>query len=136
MAKQALYMEDARRRYVEDGLSLDAIVGLLGKKISRKTLYNWKDQYGWDAKRKAFLEQHQDLKLQLIQLAQQVFNEAKANPTGKNIKRMLLMFAAVDKYGDASLLTKDQTPDQKEKLKNLYSPELLEHIQKVIYGLK
>ena len=30
MAKQAIYMEEARRRYVEEGLSLDAIVGMLG----------------------------------------------------------------------------------------------------------
>lgn len=137
MAKQAIYLEEARRLYVQEGLSLDAITGMLGKNVSRKTLYNWKQQYEWDAKRKDFLEQTQDLKTQLIALAKQVFNEAKANPTQKNIKRMLMMLAAVEKYGDASLLQAEATtPDQKEKLKNIYSPELLEHIRQVIYGLK
>lgn len=135
MAKQAIYMDEARRRYVEEGLSLDAIVGLLGNKISRKTLYNWKVEYDWDAKRKAFLEQHQDLKLQLIQLAQQVFNDTKANPTGKNIKRMLLMFAAVDKYGgDSNLLNGATTPEQGDA-KKMLTTESMEFI-KSLYGLK
>jgi transposase-like protein len=135
MAKQAIYMDEARRRYVEEGLSLDAIVGLLANKVSRKTLYNWKQQYEWDDKRKAFLDQHQDLKLQLIQLAQQVFNEAKANPTQKNLKRMLVMFAAVDKYGDTSLFSKDLSPDQQQAMKKALPPETLDYI-KSLYGLK
>jgi hypothetical protein len=137
MAKQAIYMEEARRRYVEEGLSLDAIVGMLGKNVSRKTLYNWKEQFEWDVKRKAFLDQNEDRRTQIIQLENQLFNEVKANPTSKNIKRWLLLLAATDKYGaDNSIKSKADSPDQKEKMKNIYSPELLEHIKQAIYGLK
>ncbi len=137
MAKSAVYEDQARRWYVEDGFTLDTIVGMLDGKVSRKTLYNWEQKFGWEEKRKAFLENNEDRKSQVITLERQLFNEVKANPTSKNIKRWLLLLAAVDKYGTPdSLKIKDESPDQKEKLKNIYSPELLEHIKQAIYGLK
>jgi uncharacterized protein YjcR len=135
MAKQAIYMEEARRRYVEEGLSLDAIVGMLGKNVSRKTLYNWKEQYEWDAKRKAFLEQSEDRRDQVVALEKQLFEEVKANATSKNIKRWLLLLAAVEKYGGNAPKIKDDSPEAKEDIKKLYTPELLEHIKEAIYGL-
>lgn len=136
MAKQAIYMEEARRRYVEEGLSLDAIVGILGKNVARKTLFNWKTEFDWDAKRKAFLEQNEDRRDQIIALEKQLFNEVKANATAKNIKKWLLLLAAVEKYGGNTPKIKDDTPDSKEKIEKLYSPELLDHIKHALYGLK
>lgn len=136
MAKQAIYMEEARRRYVEEGLSLDAIVGMLGKNVSRKTLYNWKETYEWDAKRQAFLEQNEDRREQIIALEKQLFTEVKANATSKNIKRWLLLLAAVEKYGGNAPKIKDESPEQKENFGKLYTPELLDHIKQAIYGLK
>ncbi|MCK9420225.1 MAG: hypothetical protein M0R70_12685 [Nitrospirae bacterium] len=135
MAKLAIYEADARRNYVEEGLGLDSIVGLFEGKVSRKTLYNWKEQFEWDAKRKAFLDHNVDRKTQVIELENQLFNEVKANPTSKNIKRWLLLLVASDKYGGTPKI-KDDSPDQKEKLDKLYSPELLDHIKHALYGLK
>ena len=136
MAKQAIYMEDARRRYVEEGLSLDAIVGMLGKNVSRKTLYNWKETYEWDAKRQAFLDQSEDRRDQIIALEKQLFTEVKANATSKNIKRWLLLLAAVEKYGGSAPKIKDETGEKKEDIGKLYTPELLDHIKHALYGLK
>ncbi len=136
MAKAAIYQEEARRLYVQEGLSLDAIVGMLGKNISRKTLYNWKEQFEWDAKRKAFLDQNEDRRTQVIELERQLFNEVKANPTSKNIKRWLLLLAAVDKYGTPdSLKIKEDSPEMREQIKKNVPPEVLDYI-KSLYGLK
>lgn len=135
MAKAAIYMEEARRRYVEEGLSLDAIVGMLGKNVSRKTLYNWKEQFEWDAKRQAFLAQNKDRRTQVIALEKQLFNEVKAMPTSKNIKRWLLLLAAVEKYGaDNSPKIKDDSPERREQIKKELPPEALDYI-KSLYGL-
>ncbi|MCL4492530.1 MAG: hypothetical protein M1510_11660 [Nitrospirae bacterium] len=85
MAKAAIYCEEAKRLYVVEGFSLDAIVGMMGKKVSRKTLYNWKIQGEWDAKRKEYLNQTKDLYAELIEIARLMIKEAKANPTSKNV---------------------------------------------------
>ena len=136
MAKQAIYEDQARRWFVEEGISLDAIVGMLDGKVSRKTLFNWKEKYEWDLKRKTFLEHNEDRRSQVIALERQLFNEVKANPTSKNIKRWLLLLAAVDKYGTPDSLTiKDQeTPEQADKLKKALPKEAIDYIQS-LYGL-
>ena len=135
MAKQAIYEDQARRWYVEEGLSLDAIVGMLDGKVSRKTLFNWKEKYEWDAKRKTFLEHNEDRKSQVIALERQLFNEVKANPTSKNIKRWLLLLAAVDKYGTPESLTiQDETPEQGDKTKQALPQAAIDYIQS-LYGL-
>jgi hypothetical protein len=136
MAKCALYQEEAKRLYVQEGLGLDTIVGMLGKNVSRKTLYNWKEEFEWDKKRKAFLDQNEDRRTQVIALEQLLFNEVKSNPTSKNIKRWLLLLAAVDKYGTPdSLKVKDDSPERKEQIKRDLPPEALDYI-KSLYGLK
>ncbi len=137
MAKQAIYEDQARRWFVEEGLSLDSIVGMLDGKVSRKTLYNWSQKFDYDGKRKAFLENNEDRRAQVITLERQLFNEVKTNPTSKNIKRWLLLLAAVDKYGTPdSLKIKDETaPGQKDMLNQPPPKEVVDYIQSV-YGLK
>ncbi len=136
MAKIAIYNDEAQRLFVQEGLGLDAIMGILENKVSRKTLFNWKVDGQWEEKRQAFLDQNKDRRTQVIQLEKQLFNEVKANPTSKNIKRWLLLLAAVDKYGaDDSLKIKDDTPERREQIKKELPPEALDYI-KSLYGLK
>ncbi len=135
MAKQAIYLQEAERRYVQEGMGLDAIVGILGKNVSRKTLFNWKTQYEWDAKRKAFLEQTKDLRSQLLEYAQARFNEAKARPSLKSFKLAMMAFEAVVKYGGMNLLASESTPEQREQMKKMLSPESMDFI-KSLYGLR
>ncbi len=136
MAKQAIYEDQARRWFVEEGLSLDSIVGMLDGKVSRKTLYNWSQKFDYEGKRKAFLENNEDRRAQVITLERQLFNEVKANPTSKNIKRWLLLLAAVDKYGtpDSLKIKDEETADPKDKLKQGLPKEAIEYIQS-LYGL-
>ena len=72
---------------------------------------------------------------QVIALERQLFNEVKANPTSKNIKKWLLLLAAVERYGTPDSLTiKDETPDQTDKTKKALPKEAIEYIQS-LYGL-
>ena len=77
MAKQALYYDDAKRLFVFEGFSLDAIVGLLDNHVARKTLYNWKMQGNWEDKRKKHLNKAKDLQTDLVDLAELTIKEAK-----------------------------------------------------------
>jgi transposase len=135
MAKQAIYLQEAERRYVQEGMGLDAIVGILGKNVSRKTLYNWKEQYDWDGRRRAFLEQTKDLRSQLYEYAMQRFQEARTNPSIKAFKLAMMAFEAVVKYGDKNLLAAETTPEQREQMKKMLSPESMDFI-KSLYGLR
>jgi hypothetical protein len=136
MAKAAIYLDDARRKYVEDGIGLDALVGIFGNKISRKTLYNWKTDGEWDEKRKAFLAANQDIKARLQRLALDRLSDVEKNPTAKGLKMMLLAFAAVEKYGDGNILNDETTtPEQKKTIKEITSSPEFKEIIKGIYGL-
>lgn len=95
MAKQAIYIEEAKRLYVNEGFSLDAIVSMLDNKVSRKTLYNWKTQGDWDTKRRNYLKETEDLQSQLMKLAQIALKEALANPTPHNIYAVIKAISAL-----------------------------------------
>ncbi len=95
MAKTAIYFDEAQRLYVNEGLSLDAIVGMLGNKVSRKTLYNWKIAGEWDTKRKNYLKETEDLNAQLMKLAHVALREALVNPTPHNIYAVMKAVSAL-----------------------------------------
>lgn len=135
MAKQAIYIEEAKRLFVQDGFSLDAIVGMLNGKVSRKTLYNWKVQGEWETKRKNFLEETKDLRDEIREIAKLTIAEAKARPTPKNLLAMCRAIAALKNYDGVKLLEDETTEAQRKDLTKEISPDNLEYIKKVIYGL-
>lgn len=116
MAKAAIYHEEAKRLYVAEGFSLDAIVNMLGNKVSRKTLYNWKVQGEWDAKRKNYLKETKDLQEDLLELAKLTIKEAKANPTPHNIYAMSKAIAALKAYQGVKLIEDETTPQERKGL--------------------
>ena len=81
MAKSAIYAEQAKELYVNKGLSLDTIVGILDKKVSRKTLYNWKMQGEWDKKREEYLKSAQSLYEGILEIAILCKDRAKLDPS-------------------------------------------------------
>ncbi len=136
MGKTALYYEDAQRLFVREGFSLDAIVGMLGKKVSRKTLFNWKTDGGWEDKRKKHLEQNKETKDQLKNLVDLTLKNAEANPTSKNMLALLRAIQAYESYGGIQPQiegTKDG--EAKKPGQNVYTPEVIAAI-KAMYGLK
>lgn len=116
MAKTAIYFDEAQRLYVNEGLSLDAIVGILANKVSRKTLYNWKVQGEWDTKRKNYLKETKDLQEDLLELAKLTIKEAKANPTPHNIYAMSKAIAALKSYQGVKLIEEETTPAERKGL--------------------
>lgn len=134
MAKAAIYAEDAKRKFVEEGLSLDAIVGILVGKVSRKTLYNWKVQGDWETKRKEYLAQTKGLGNQLRRIVDVTAENAEAKPTSKTIRAMLQALVAYEKYMGMNLGPTESTEKEKDIAKTL-PPETLIYIKKALYGL-
>ncbi len=136
MAKIAIYNDEAQRLYVHEGLSLDAIMGVLGNKVSRKTLYNWKKDGDWEEKRKIARAAAQDLKSRLKRYALDRMNEAEANPSIKSFKLVMMALAAVEKFGEGSLLNDETaTPEQKKTIEQITSSPEFKEIIRGIYGL-
>lgn len=113
MAKSAIYAEEAKRLYVVEGFSLDAIVGILQGKVSRKTLYNWKKDGDWETKRKEYLKQTKDMYEEIIEIARLTIKEAKANPTPHNIYAMSKALAALKLYQGVKVLEEETTPKER-----------------------
>lgn len=132
MAKQAIYVEEAKRLYVNEGFSLDAIVGMLNNKVSRKTLYNWKTQGDWDTKRRNYLKSTEDLQSQLVKLAQIALKEALANPTPHNVYAVTKAIAALKQYQGVKLIEDETTPDQRKGL----TSDIIKTIEKEVLGLE
>lgn len=113
MAKSAIYAEEAKRLFVVEGFSLDAIVGMLGNKVSRKTLYNWKKDGDWETKRKEYLKQTKDMYEEIIEIARLTIKEAKANPTPHNVYAMSKALAALKLYQGVKVLEEETTPKER-----------------------
>ena len=133
MAKAAIYNEDARRLFVREGFSIDAIVGMLNNKVSRKTLFNWKIDGQWENKRKEYLEQTKEIKTQLKDLVGLTLKNAERKATPKNILALLRSIQAYESYGGIQPSFEDATEKKGDKEK--FSPETIETI-KAMYGLK
>lgn len=118
MAKHAIYVEEAKRLYVQEGLSLDAIVGILGNKVSRKTLYNWKVAGKWDEKRKNYLKETEDIHSQLMQLARIAMREALANPTPHNIYAVMKAISALKLWQGVKVI-EEESQDKQTNLQDL-----------------
>ncbi len=132
MAKAAIYHEEAKRLYVVEGFSLDAIVGMLNGKVSRKTLYNWKVQGNWDEKRREYLQQTKDLYEEILEIARLTIKEAKANPTPHNIYAMSKAIAALKQYQGVKLIEEETTPEERKGL----TQDAIRQIEKEVLGLE
>ncbi|MFZ5986916.1 MAG: terminase gpP N-terminus-related DNA-binding protein [Bacillota bacterium] len=129
MKNAALY-EEAKRLYVTEGFSIDAIVELLKDKVARKTLYNWKTANNWDNQRKAYQQENENLQKEIKEIARIAIKEAKVNPTPHNI------YAVVKALSALKLMQGIQVVDDErgERVKNI-SKDTIEFIQKEVLGL-
>lgn len=132
MSKQAIYLEEAKRLYVNEGFSLDAIVGMLGNKVSRKTLYNWKVQGDWDTKRRNYLKETKDIHDELIEIARLTIKRAKADPTPKNLLSMFRSISTLKNFAGVGLIDEETTPDERKGL----TEDTIRQIEKEVLGLE
>lgn len=128
--KNAAIYEEAKRLYVIEGFSVDAIVELLKDKVARKTLYNWKTSNNWDEQRKTYQQENEDLQKEIKDIARIAIKEAKANPTPHNI------YAVVKALSALKLMQGIQIVEEggEEKIKNV-SKDTVEFIQREILGM-
>lgn len=127
--KKAYYYEEAKRMYIHDGFSLDAIVPLLKNEVSRKTLYNWKEEGKWDEEKKKKLEDGASLEQEWREVIKVLVKEAKANPSASNIfavhKAMMTLkiFQSGLRFEDTPEVETDKpstlSPESVEKIKDL-----------------
>lgn len=129
--KHAALYEEAKRLYVIEGFSLDAIVELLKNQVSRKTLYNWRTQHNWDDQRRQYLATNEDLQREVIEITRQAIKEAKANPTPHNIYAVAKALSALKLLQGIDTEESD-TPSEKPKG---LSKETAELIQREILGM-
>jgi transposase len=129
MKNAALY-EEAKRLYVIEGFSIDAIVELLKDNVSRKTLYNWKTANNWDGQRKAYQKENEDLQKEIRDIARIAIKEAKANPTPHNIYAVVKALSAL-KLMQGIQVVEDGESD---KVKSV-SKDTIEFIQREILGM-
>lgn len=129
MKTPALY-EEAKRLFVIEGFSIDAIVELLKSKVSRKTLYNWKSANNWDEQRRNYQQENEDLQKEIRDIARIAIKEAKANPTPHNI------YAVVKALSALKLMQGIQVVEEggEDKIKNV-SKDTIEFIQREILGM-
>ncbi len=84
--KFLIYLEDAERLYVQDGLETKAIEGILENKVSRRQLDNWKDIYNWDKKRENYKAKRNNLEEIMLDALNSSANRFLIDPSGKNNK--------------------------------------------------
>lgn len=129
MKNAALY-EEAKRLYVIEGFSIDAIVELLKEKVSRKTLYNWKTANNWDEQRRTYQQEDEDLQKEIREIARIAIKEAKANPTPHNIYAVVKALSAL-KLMQGIELVEDDKGEQITGIRK----ETIELIKKEMLGL-
>lgn len=128
--KNAVLYEEAKRLYVTQGLSIDAIVELLRSKVSRKTLYNWKNANNWDEQRRAYIKENEDLQEEIKAIARIAIKEAKANPTPHNIYAVAKALSALKLMQGIQV----EDNDDNSKVKNI-SKDTIDFIQNEILGI-
>ncbi|MGK9367537.1 phage terminase small subunit-related protein [Melioribacter sp. Ez-97] len=120
--------EKAKQLFVENGLSMDTIVKLLDGEVSRKTLYNWRKQDGWDDLRKAKVERTAKLRERLERLLEAAITDAETNLNPRSIFAVGKLVAALraSEYVNFS----DEKLEKERNVKQGLSPENLEKLEK------
>lgn len=106
MSKKAIYYEEAKRLYVNNGIALDTIESMLENKVTRRTLHNWKSDGKWDDKRKRYLSEQEDLSDMVMAIAKTCAQNAAADPNPKNMLALLRAITALKEKDALALLTK------------------------------
>ena len=120
--------EKAKQLFVDNGLSMATIVKMLEGDVSRKTLYNWRDEDNWNELRKAKVERTAKLRERLERLLENAITDAETNLNPRSIFAVGKLVAAL-----RSSVYVDFTDEKNEKEANLkkgFSKDNLELLEK------
>jgi len=122
LAKTAIYAAEAERLYVNEGMSIDTVLGILEGKVSRKTLYNWYNEGDWDGKRKKKQAFQVDIQEGLRSVTKKALQEAMTNPSNTSLRALKTAMSLI-KMTDKPLIdfvrdsATEQTEDEKSEQK-------------------
>lgn len=114
--KDSRTRELARDYYVKHGFSVDTIIKLLPKKVSRKTLYNWLNEENWNELRRRHLNKSIEIEEKIFGILEKVSDLAQVEPTPKNmlsLARAFGLYKSLDIVRKA--IDKDDPEDDKPK---------------------
>jgi len=131
MSKSLILRDEARRLYVNDGLTLEAIFEILKGKISKRTLYLWKEQDEWDKKRTENVRHNENIKDGIIKIVKLCLKRAEEDPNPHNIYALAKAIAALREADAVKIFENKESPSEKTKL----TDEELKKIQKEILGI-
>ena len=140
MSKKKIYFAEAERLYVTEQYTLESIAARLG--IAERTVRSWKDEGGWEEKRKQMLEQKEAFHSELYSFARALMASIKNDMEngGKTdahkmytFTRILPLFSKVKEY-EEEVASENQKQDH-DKPKGL-SDEAARLIKEVIFGVK
>ena len=132
---------EAKKLYVDGLLEIERIRKVLSKKVSKKTLYNWKnnidglDEADWDTLRKRNFAEEEDIRSGLRKVIRACIKEVLIDP-----KNALLHFAlpkylvAIGKYGDLEKLFKEMSDQEKSDAKKVITPETIKQVDDYLRG--
>lgn len=133
---KADYRSEAWELYVKKGLSLDTIFRILPDgAVSRKTLFNWRDEGKWDEARRAYFNRATSFEESLWGLAENYARAAEENPDPQlayALGSLMNAIMANQKLAAAKKSEALQTEETTAKKTETISPETIAKIQELL----
>ncbi|MCF8265824.1 MAG: hypothetical protein K9I99_15095 [Melioribacteraceae bacterium] len=132
---------EAKKYYVEHLFSIQTIQKVLSAKVSRKTLYNWKnnsdglDEADWDTLKTQRFTEAKEIKEELREITKSLIAELKADP-----KNPMLWFAlskhmtSLKFYDEFEGLFKEINKENEDESKKTITPETVEKVHQLLTG--
>jgi hypothetical protein len=126
---------EAKKLYVESLFTVETIEKVLSKKVSRKTLYNWKknvdglDEADWDTLRKNKFSEAEDMKDLLKKIIKSLGREILADPSNHNLHfAMPKYLVGLRYYEDFENLFKEMSEEEKQSGKKEFDQDMMKKI--------
>jgi len=123
---------EAKELYVEEGLGINTIFGILEGKFPLRILYKWRKEDNWDKDRINYRKKEIPLKEELYQLVKTAIAQAKLNPTPQQISAVSKVLWAL--LTAVKEIKTDLVLDNKEKVETI-STNTIKKIEEEILGL-
>jgi hypothetical protein len=120
--------EKAKELFVTNGFSMDTILTMLAGEVSRKTLYNWRNEDGWGQERINRTNKNQNRRERLEALLDKYINEAEAVSNPNLIFSIGKIITALKSTSTFEFT--DEKKDKEANLKKGFTKENLESIEK------